>query len=182
MEAEKTLKKMTEKFLDLLGFTDAGLEIQKDEEHFFLEQKSALQTKDGKNFARKEATVGTSPQRFTVKLKIEDQGILIGYHGENINSLQLILNLMLSKKLNQWQRVLVDVGDYRQEQEERLKQMAQNACQKVKFSQNPVIITGLKPFERRIIHLVLADHPEVYTESQGEGLARELVVYPKKKA
>ena len=117
-----------------------------------------------------------------INVQVEDQGILIGYHGETINSLQLLLSLMVYRKLGKWQPLLIDIGDYRKEREEKLTSLALNTAQKVKFSQSPVVLSGLKAFERRVVHLALEDHSDVYTDSQGEEPARELVIYPKKKS
>ena len=151
MSEKKLVKETIEELLTLLDCSDAKIKITEEESNLL------------------------------VNIKVEDQGVLIGYHGETINSLQLILSLIVYRKLGKWQPVLIDIGDYRQEQKERLKNVALNTAQKVKFSQTPVVLFGLKSFERRIIHMTLADHPEVYTESRGEGINRELVIHAKKK-
>jgi len=116
-----------------------------------------------------------------VKIESEEPGILIGHHGETLNALQLILGLMMSKKFEEWQRIIVSVGDYRKKREEQLKNLALNTAQKVKFSGQATAIPDLTSFERRIVHLILADHPDVTTESEGEGNYRRLVVKPKSK-
>lgn len=114
-----------------------------------------------------------------VDIETEEPGILIGYHGETLSSLQLMLGIMVSKKLNEWVRVVVNVGDYREKREEVLKGMALSAAQKAKFSQEPVTLPPLNGNERRIIHLALADNPDVTSESEGEGEERRVVVKPK---
>lgn len=126
--------------------------------------------------------VGEDKENEAVKVQIETEepGILIGHHGETLNALQLILGLIINKKLEEWQRIIVNVGDYREEREKQLKNLALNTAQKVKFSREPAILTGLSSFERRIIHLALAEHPDIVTESEGEGNYRRLVVKPKK--
>jgi len=116
---------------------------------------------------------------FKVQIETNDSGILIGYHGETIEALQLILSLIISNELGNWCRLVVNVGDYRQQREDKLKKLALNIAQKVKFSGQPQEISGLSSFERRIIHLALANHPDVFTESEGEGEERRLVVKPK---
>ena len=115
----------------------------------------------------------------SVAIETEEPGILIGYHGETLSSLQLMLGIMVSKKINEWVRVVVNVGDYREKREEVLKRMALSAAQKAKFSQEPVTLPPLSGNERRIIHLVLTDNPDVTTESEGEGDERRVVVKPK---
>ena len=117
-----------------------------------------------------------------VKIQVETKEIetLIGYQGRTLNSLQLILGLMISKKLDHWQRIIVNIGDYRERQEQELKDLAMSTAQKVKFSGQPVFLSNLSSFERRLIHLSLVDHPDVVTESEGEDGMRRLVIKPKK--
>jgi len=92
---------------------------------------------------------------------------------------QLILSLVINKKLETWTRILVNVNDYRQKREESLKMVALNAAQKVKFSNEAAVLTNLSPSERRIIHLTLADHPDVESLSEGQGQERRLVIKPR---
>jgi spoIIIJ-associated protein len=113
---------------------------------------------------------------YYLNIKTPDPGVLIGYHGENLYSLQLILSLIIYKKTGSWQKILVDVGEYRQKRTEALKKIALNAAQKVKFTDESLALPYLNSAERRIVHLTLADHPEVTTESQGEGPSRRVIV------
>lgn len=117
---------------------------------------------------------------FHLSIETRDSGILIGYHGENIYALQLILSLIVYKKLGSWQRIVVDVGDWREKREEQLKRMALAAAQRVKFSGESVVMPYLSGAERRIVHLALAENPDVETRSEGEGRERRLIVEPKK--
>jgi len=117
---------------------------------------------------------------FHLKIKTEDSGILIGYHGENIYALQLILSLVVYKKLGSWQRIVVDIGDWRQKREEQLEGIALSAAQRAKFSQEPVVMPYLNSAERRIVHLALADNPDVQSRSEGEGRERKLIIELKK--
>jgi len=117
---------------------------------------------------------------FRLVIDAKDSGILIGYHGENIYALQLILGLIVYKKLGSWQRVVVDVGDWRQKREEQLKRIALSAAQKVKFSKEPVVMPYLNAAERRVVHLALAEHPNVETRSDGKERERKLIVELKK--
>ena len=115
----------------------------------------------------------------TVSLKSDEPGVLIGYHGQTLNALQQIITLMAFKKFDQWLRILVDVGDYREKRKEALERMAQNAAQKVKISGQNEILPPMSSFERRIIHLVLANHPEVETISEDEGSQRHIIIKAK---
>jgi spoIIIJ-associated protein len=128
-----------------------------------------------------ELTVKEEPENeaLAVQLTTEEPGIMIGFHGETLAAFQLILSLVVNKKLETWTRILVNVNDYRQKREESLRMVALNAAQKVKFSNEAVVLTNLSPSERRIIHLTLADHPDVESLSEGQGQERRLVIKPR---
>lgn len=115
-----------------------------------------------------------------LKLELDeaDTGMLIGYHGDTISSLQLILGLLLYKQTGSWTRLVVDINDYRQKRSQVLEKLAQNTAQKVKFSNEPIALFNLNPFERRVIHTFLAEYPDVVTQSEGEGENRHLIVSP----
>lgn len=128
-----------------------------------------------------DGTVSVFKETDSIRVDIEtaQSGGLIGYHGEGLISLQLILNILMNKKTGSWQRVVVNVGDYRQKREEYLKNLAVAAATKVKNSNQPTVLLGLSSFERRIVHMVLAKDQEVVSQSEGEGQERHLVVKPK---
>ncbi|MBM3205991.1 hypothetical protein FJZ41_04050, partial [Candidatus Shapirobacteria bacterium] len=109
----------------------------------------------------------------------DEPGILIGYHGQSLVAIQQILTLMAFKKFGEWVRLLVDVGDYREKRKESLEQMAKSLAQKVKLSGQSQVFPPMSSFERRIIHLVLAEDNEVKTVSEGEGDQRHVVLKPK---
>lgn len=115
-----------------------------------------------------------------VQVETANPGVLIGFHGETLSSLQLILNIMVSKAVGEWIRVIVNVGDYREKREEILKRMGLNAAQKVRFSGEPVILLDLTASDRRIVHMVLSEYDDITSESEGEGKDRKLVIKPKK--
>jgi len=118
-------------------------------------------------------------QTFIIRLTTDEPGILIGYHGQSLVAIQQILTLMAFKKFGEWVRLLVDVGDYREKRKESLEQMAKSLAQKVKLSGQSQVFPPMSSFERRIIHLVLAEDNEVKTVSEGEGDQRHVVLKPK---
>jgi len=115
-----------------------------------------------------------------INFQTDNPGILIGYHGQTLSAIQLILSLITYRKLGEWTKIVVDVADYRQRREETLKRMAFSAAQKVKFSHQEQELPPMSSSERRIIHLALSDDSEVETESRGEGKERRVVVKPRK--
>ncbi|MFC1646786.1 protein jag [Patescibacteria group bacterium] len=118
-------------------------------------------------------------EAFRVHIKTDDTGLLIGYHGQTLESFQIILGLLVSKKMGSWQKVYVNVGDYREKREEALMYVAQKAAERAISTGQPVELTQLPASERRVVHLTLSGDEKVETESVGEGKDRRLVVKPK---
>ena len=128
-----------------------------------------------------EITIEEKDGYFYLTLKNDEPASLIGYHGQTLESLQLILNLILTKHLGEYVKTVLDISDWRKRREDVLKEMAQKTAIKAKFSGSPQILSGLNAFERRIIHLVLQDHLDVITQSEGEGEERIIKILPKTK-
>ncbi len=114
-----------------------------------------------------------------INLNTEDSGIVIGYHGDTLESLQLILSLCLAKKLGEFKRVSIEVGEYKKKREEWLKSLAEETKERVLSQNKEIYLSDLKSWERRIVHLFLQNDQEVVSESIGEGKDRVLVVKPK---
>lgn len=106
-------------------------------------------------------------------------GALIGRKGERLSALQHLLNLMLSKRLGSWTRVLVDVEDYRGRRERQLRDLARRAAARVVETGKMLQLEPMPALERRWVHLELRDHPAVATQSIGEEPNRRVVVLPR---
>lgn len=118
---------------------------------------------------------------YEVNLITESEtGLLIGFRGENINAIQTVLTLMFKGKKGEWVRVVVNVGDYREKQEDKLKDLADQTIARVKETGQPQPVYNLSPAQRRVIHLYIADNKDVVSTSEGEGEERYLVISPKK--
>lgn len=109
----------------------------------------------------------------------KDSGLVIGYHGDTLESLQLIASLCISKRLGRFTRLSIEVGDYKKRRIEWLKNLALTTKEKVISQNQEIALPELKSWERRIIHLFLKNDEEVTSESQGEGRDRVLVVTAK---
>jgi len=116
---------------------------------------------------------------FRVHIETEETGLLIGFHGRTLESFQLILGMITGKQLGKWERIYVNVGDYREKREEALMYMAQRAAERALASGRPVELSRLSASERRVIHLTLSGDERVKTESEGEGSDRKLIISPK---
>ena len=150
----KVIKDITEKLLKLVD-VDGDFEI--------------LETKD-----KEEESV-------EIALNTKDTGVVIGYHGDTLEGLQLVLSLCVARKLGRFVRISIDVGDYKKNRTEWLKTLALETKERVLSDGKEIVIPELKSWERRIVHLLLEKDEEVISESQGEGRDRVLVVKPKVK-
>ncbi|MEM7034386.1 MAG: RNA-binding cell elongation regulator Jag/EloR [Chloroflexota bacterium] len=108
-----------------------------------------------------------------------DLGVLIGRRGETLRSLQFIVRQILSKEEGHWVPVIVDVESYLVRRRKSLKQLADRMAEKVISSNRKVTLEPMTGQERRIIHLQLRDHEDVYTQSIGEHERRKVVIYPR---
>ncbi|MEA2631234.1 MAG: spoIIIJ-associated protein [Chloroflexota bacterium] len=109
----------------------------------------------------------------------EALGALIGRKGERLSALQHLVNLMLSKEMGAWTRVLVDVEDYRGRRERQLRELADRAAARVVETGKMLQLEPMSALERRWIHLSLRDHPNVATQSIGEEPNRRVVLVPR---
>lgn len=110
----------------------------------------------------------------------EAMGLMIGRRGETLRSLQFLLNLLVSRRVQRWPQIVVDVGNYRQRRQESLEGLARRMAERVRQAGRPISLEPMAAYERRIVHLALRDDPGVYTESTGEGENRKIVIYPAK--
>jgi spoIIIJ-associated protein len=112
----------------------------------------------------------------------ESLGALIGRKGERLSALQHLVNLMLSKEMGSWTRVLVDVEDYRGRRERQLRELAERAAARVVETGKMLQLEPMSALERRWIHLSLRDNPDVATQSIGEEPNRRVVLVPREPA
>lgn len=126
-----------------------------------------------------DITVELDDETASIDLSTDDSGIVIGRHGDMLESLQTILALCISKKLDKFYRISLEVGDYKKNREEWLMSMAQDTKDRVLTENREISIPSLKAWERRVVHLSLQDDKEVVSESAGEGKDRVLVIRPK---
>ncbi|MCC7495532.1 MAG: KH domain-containing protein [Fimbriimonadaceae bacterium] len=108
----------------------------------------------------------------------EDLGVIIGSFGQTLNAVQFLVNLMVNRS-GRRQRIVVDAGGYRDRRREKLEQIALEHAQRAKNERRGVILEGLRAAERRIIHTVLQNDPDVVTFSEGDEPHRRLVISPR---
>lgn len=113
-----------------------------------------------------------------VSIELSDPGILIGRSGETLQALQLLVNLIVLKQIENSKRVIIDVSGWRRSKEEELAHKARSWAQKVLESKESMELVPMPAWQRRIIHMTIEGTPGVKSESRGEGPDRHLVISP----
>jgi spoIIIJ-associated protein len=111
-----------------------------------------------------------------------DLGLLIGKHGQTLAALQLLTAMIANRSQppEQRRRIILDAQGYRERRERTLRSMARNAAERAKRTGREVPLEALNPRERRIIHVTLADDPEVSTRSEGQDPDRVVIIAPRR--
>ena len=108
-----------------------------------------------------------------------DVSILIGKNGRTIDALQNITSQMLNTELNTYYRFIIDVNDYKAKRRVRIEKMAKYTAKDVARTKVEAHLEPMNSFERRIVHNILSESKDVYTESEGENKERHVVIKPK---
>jgi spoIIIJ-associated protein len=108
-----------------------------------------------------------------------DLGNLIGRRGDHLSHIQYLVSMLVNRRIETYTRVIVDVEGYRARREESLVGLAERVARQVARSRRPVVLEPMPPNERRVIHIALRSHPEVATQSTGEGNQRRITVEPR---
>ena len=106
----------------------------------------------------------------------EEAGLLIGKRGETLNSIQILINQMVRQRKGEWLRVVVNVADFREKEESRMVELAQQTAARVRETGEPQNLYNLTPSQRRVVHTSVSNEKDLHTESVGEGLSRYLIV------
>ena len=107
----------------------------------------------------------------------DDSGLLIGRRGETLRALQFLVRFIVSRQLGDRVSLMVDVEGYQERRYASLANMAQRVARRVAGTGQSISLEPMPPNERRAIHVALADHPAVTTESTGMGDSRQVVVH-----
>lgn len=169
-DATSTARDILEQLLQLLGIS-AVVEVRP---HSLIPEN-----------IKAEASINGIPNSenvpITLDIKGEDLGILIGRRGQTLAALQYIVRLLVSRQHKSWAPIVIDVEGYKQRRYQALQNFARDMAERVRLRGAPFTLEPMPPYERRIIHLTLAEHPHVTTESIGQGEDRKIVIKPKKK-
>ncbi len=111
-----------------------------------------------------------------IDIEGKDLSILIGRRSETLNALQYISSLIVSKELGRWVPMLIDVQGYRNRRERQLRQLGRKMAEQAIQTGRKQTLEPMPANERRVIHLELRDHPQVFTESVGEEPYRKVTI------
>lgn len=110
-----------------------------------------------------------------------ESGLIIGKKGATLDALQYLVNRIVYKKPGEASLIIVDAEGYRGRREDSLADLARRLADKAMRSGRPVPVEPMNAHDRRVVHMALADHPGVTTESEGEGPSRRVVIFPKRR-
>ena len=106
--------------------------------------------------------------------------VLIGRQGQVMDALQHITRLIVSREIEQWINLVIDIDRYKQRRAKSLGQLAERIAEHVAHTKQPVALEPMPPNERRVIHIALKNHPAVTTQSVGRGDSRKVTIIPRR--
>lgn len=109
----------------------------------------------------------------------QDAGGLVGRQGSTLNALQYLAGIVAQRQAGQQVRLILDADGYREKRREVLVEQAMELAREVIEARQEAELDPLSPYERRIIHMALADHPDVVTYSEGTGDERRIIIAPR---
>ena len=125
------------------------------------------------------ASIEETPEGTRINLEGEDGGILIRRGGEGLQALQHIVATAFRKQLGDDNRIVIDCNGFRREKDKELRQMALFMAEKARSSGVPQEMGPLNPYERRIVHLAIAEDPTVSSESIGDAFMKTVIISTK---
>ncbi len=155
-----------------------------DDNLLFISQRTVSEMLEKmKNQARVEARYGEADEEgqrpVHIDIRGNDLAVLIGRRAEILNAMQYIVNLIVSKQVEYWVQIIIDVEGYRARRERQLRQMAQRMADQAVRTGRRQVLEPMAAVERRIVHLELRNHPKVTTQSIGEEPSRKVTIVPK---
>lgn len=129
-----------------------------------------------------ETTVEVTIESDRIKVFIDDDensGLIIGREGQTLSSIQYLVNRLVSRKMEASVRIQVDTGDYRERQDDKLRQVAEHLAEKAADLGRTQSTKPLSSYHRRVVHLALQDNEEVFTRSKGDGPMKRVLIVPK---
>ncbi len=110
----------------------------------------------------------------------EQADSLLAHQQEALYALQSLVQIMWSHQTKSGVRITLDINGYKARRQSQLQQMAERMAERVIATSRSITLEPMNPADRRLVHMALRDHPDVFTESQGEGSSRKVIIQPKK--
>jgi spoIIIJ-associated protein len=126
--------------------------------------------------------VSESPDAVSAEIGGDDLGLLIGRHGQTIDTLQYLAGIVVNRRHRTRRQVIVDAEGYRQRRASSLHQLAERVAQRVARERTPITLKPMTAAERKLIHVYLKDNPRVETVSEGQEPHRAVVISPRRRA
>ena len=126
------------------------------------------------------ARVEESPEGTRINLEGDDGGVFVRRGGEGLQALQHLVATAFRKQLGDDNRIVIDCNGFRKDKDAELKQMAKFMAEKARSSGVSQEMGPLNPYERRIVHMAIAEHPGATSESIGDAFMKTVVISVKK--
>ncbi len=126
------------------------------------------------------ATAEETPDGTRINLEGEDGGVFVRNSGEGLQALQHIVATTFRRQLGEDSRIVIDCNSFRRDKDAELKQMAKFIAEKAKSSGMPQEMGPLNPYERRIVHLAVAEDPGATSESIGDAFMKTVIISSKR--
>ena len=125
-------------------------------------------------------TVEETPDGTRINLEGEDGGVLVRRGGEGLQALQHLAATAFRKQLGDDNRIVIDCNGFRKDKDAELKQMALHMVGKARSSGIPQEMGPLNPYERRIVHMAIAEDPTATSESIGDAFMKTVIISTRK--
>lgn len=123
-----------------------------------------------------EISAKTGEESLYINIQGKDSGTIIGKRGQTLDAIQYLTSLVVNKDKENYTRVVVDAENYRAKREKTLEALANRLANKVAKTKRSVKLEPMNPYERKVIHATLQNHPKVITRSEGQDPYRRVVI------
>ena len=154
---------------------ESSREPETDFEHAVVDFMTTVTEKMG--FPADIKIMYREPNKLGLRMDTKHANILIGRKGKNLDALQLLANVVASRFEDAEIKIVLDTEGYRARREEQLVRLAQKVADQVQRTRGSKLLEPMNPFERRLIHTTLNDIESIGTESEGEGLYKQVRIF-----
>ena len=123
-----------------------------------------------------DITAKTGADSLYIDIQGKDSGTIIGKRGQTLDAIQYLTSLVVNKENQNYTRVVVDAENYRSKREKTLENLALKLAGKVARTKRSIKLEPMNPYERKVIHATLQNHPQVTTRSEGKDPYRRVII------